>query len=182
MAEFNQRDNNSLIATESNTVEKTVDETGSKRWRYIAAGLAIVSLIAINALYNAGTRPEENKPVPRVVQNPTAQPDPQPEPTPGVGQADPAQETQEGVNVVLRVTENESWMQVVADGNTVFSGLVAPGEMKNFKAREAIFLHVGNAGAVEASVNGQDLGRLGEKGKVVRRDFFAGQPPEAERG
>lgn len=151
-----------------------------KKWKYLVAGLAVVTLLGVNAFYNTD-RTEENKPdLPKSVQKPpatgkTAEP---PKQAPEAGEQPAAQ----GVKVILKVSDNESWMQVVADGNTVFSGMVAPGEMKNFQAQEKIFLHVGNAGAVEVNVNGKDLGRLGEKGKVVKIPFFSGQEPKLNQG
>ncbi|MDO7787464.1 helix-turn-helix domain-containing protein [Desulforamulus aquiferis] len=182
MSEYNSGQEDTPVVVENRVSEEATNLTASKRWRYIVAGFAVVALIGINAIYNAGARPEQNKPdVPRVVEGQPGDANNAGTPSSN-GQSQGPVQPNDGVRVVLRVTENESWMQVVADGNTVFSGLVAPGEMKDFQAREKIFLHVGNAGAVEANVNGQDLGKLGEKGKVVKKDFFAGQTPEVDRG
>lgn len=178
MSEYSSGQEATHIASENKVIDKQTD-AGSKRWRYLIAGLAVVSLIAINTIYNAGTGQEQNKPnLPRVVDRQPAQPGNNATTSPV---QEPAPLT-DGVRIVLKVNETESWIQVIADGNTVFSGLVAPGEMKDFQAREKIFIHVGNAGAVEVNVNGQDLGRLGEQGKVVKKDFFAGQNSENDRG
>ncbi|SHE42475.1 helix-turn-helix domain-containing protein [Desulforamulus putei] len=162
--------------------------TGSKKWRYAAAGLAIIALLAFNALYHIGDKPEDNKPeLPNTVQQPPANnannnaaPNNPPNNTPPEATQPPRQV--EGVRVVLKVTDSQSWMQIVADGKTVFSGMVNPGETKDFQADEKIYLHVGNAGAVEVNVNGKDLGRLGEPGKVRRQTFNAGEEPQLTRG
>lgn len=162
-------------------VETKIDDSepiisGGKKWRYVAAGVAVVSLLVFNSLYSAGKRAEDNKPeLPKTVQK---------QPTENNKNIAPPQTPAqiEGVRVVLKVTDKESWMRVEADGNTVFSGLVEPGEMKDFQAQEKIFLHVGNAGAVQVNVNGKDLGRLGENGKVVKVPFTAGEEPKLTQG
>lgn len=167
----------------SPVVEMKVHEdepvVGSKRWKYLVAGLAVVSLLAFNAVYNANKKPVDNRAeVPNVIQKQPAQ-------NANVknnATKEKEQTKAEGVRIVLKVTDTQSWMQVEADGNTVFSGLVAPGEMKDFAAQEKIFLHVGNAGAVEVNVNGKDLGRLGENGKVVKIPFTAGEDPTLTQG
>ncbi|AEG60187.1 helix-turn-helix domain-containing protein [Desulforamulus ruminis] len=152
---------------------------GGKNLRYLVAGFAIIALLGVHFFYDAG-RPEENKPnLPQTAQQ---QQQTQPENNTGAGNQPPQEQTVEGVRVTLKVMDGQSWMQIVADGNTVFSGTVSPGETKDFQAQEKIYLHVGNAGAVEVNVNGKDLGRLGQTGKVVRNTFYSGQEPEVNRG
>ncbi|ABO50452.1 conserved hypothetical protein [Desulforamulus reducens MI-1] len=157
--------------------------SGNKMWRYVAAGLAIVSLLAFNTFYNNSGQTKDNKPdLPKTAQdnlNSSAEKTPSQINVPTKPRTP---QEMDGVRVVLKVTEKQSWMQVEADGNTVFSGLVGAGEMKDFKAQEKIFLHVGNAGVVEVNVNGKNLGRLGENGKVVRIPFNAGEDPKLTQG
>jgi cytoskeletal protein RodZ len=73
-----------------------------------------------------------------------------------------------GVTVEARAT-GRVWAQVEADGQVVFSGILQTSEKKTWKADRTLLLHVGNAGLVEVTHNGQTLGKLGPPGEVVKR-------------
>lgn len=77
----------------------------------------------------------------------------------------------EGVQLVLRVKDQDCWVKVVADNRPIFTGTLTPGQEKSFEAKEKIGLVLGNAGAVEVTYNGQDLGALGPISKVVTKEF-----------
>ncbi|MFZ5647970.1 MAG: helix-turn-helix domain-containing protein [Bacillota bacterium] len=81
----------------------------------------------------------------------------------------------QGVNLVLNVTENRSWMYVEVDGKPAFTGFMDSGQMKEFKGSEKIILKLGNAGVVQVEVNGQKMGVLGSFGQVVTKEFMAPQ-------
>ena len=89
-----------------------------------------------------------------------------------------------GVEVELRIVEY-SWLRVVVDGQEVFAGSLEEGTTRTWRGRESIALRCGNAGGVEATVNGEPLGLLGERGQVVDVEWFAEgvtptpTPPEA---
>lgn len=80
-----------------------------------------------------------------------------------------------GVNLVLNVTENRSWMYVEVDGKEAFTGFLASGQIKEFKGNEKIIIKLGNAGVVQVEVNGQKMGVLGSFGQVVTKEFQAPQ-------
>ncbi|AQS59311.1 helix-turn-helix domain-containing protein [Desulforamulus ferrireducens] len=180
MQEYNMlTNNNPAPAVETKEIEPVSISGGSKKWRYLAAGAAVVALLAFNAFYDSNKRAEDNKPeLPQTVQENTVEQKGNSNNSPQLSTPQPVQ----GVRVVLKVNDNPSWMQVVADGNTIFSGTVAPGEMKDFQAEEKIFLHVGNAGAVEVNVNGKNLGRMGALGKVEKKTFTVDDDPNMTRG
>ncbi|SHK64500.1 protein of unknown function [Desulforamulus aeronauticus DSM 10349] len=183
MMEYNLMANNAPppVVVESKEIEREPVAGGGKKWRYLAAGAAVVALLAFNALYNTDKRAEDNKPdIPQTVQQEPAGQSSTPENnnTPKDTVPQPVQ----GVRVVLKVSDDPSWMRVEADGNTIFSGTLEPGQMKDFQAEQRIFLHVGNAGAVEVSVNGKDLGRLGAVGKVEKKTFTVGEEPNLTQG
>ncbi|WP_238473059.1 helix-turn-helix domain-containing protein [Desulforamulus profundi] len=74
MNEFSQINNEAPPEVEKDKHEAEPTDTGSKKWRYVAAGVALISLLAFNALYNIGDRPEDNKPeLPKTVQQPPAE-------------------------------------------------------------------------------------------------------------
>ncbi|MGI5836256.1 MAG: helix-turn-helix domain-containing protein [Chloroflexota bacterium] len=87
----------------------------------------------------------------------TATPLPTPSPTPS-----------QGVVVIARITDR-CWMRVIADGQTsspLFEGELDAGDTRTWKARDRIDMRVGNAGAIEVTVNGMFQGKLGASGEV----------------
>ncbi len=80
---------------------------------------------------------------------------------------------QKGVSLVLNVVQDSCWMRVVVDGETKFTGELTANQSRSFHAKERIELKLGNAGAVQVQVNGRDLGYLGSKGEVIKREFIA---------
>ncbi len=73
----------------------------------------------------------------------------------------------DGVAMVLEF-EQDSWTEVYADGQPVFSGLSRRGTKQRFEAREGFRLTLGNAGGVRVTVDGRPLEPLGGDGQVVR--------------
>jgi cytoskeletal protein RodZ len=76
--------------------------------------------------------------------------------------------TGEGVTVTLEPQEHV-WVRVQADGLVVFAGLMAPEEGQTWSAQESILVETGNGAAVTATVNGNELGSLGDRGEIVAR-------------
>jgi len=72
------------------------------------------------------------------------------------------------------VATDRSWVRTVADGVTVYEGFLNAGDRQTWQARHQLTLKIGNASAVDVSVNGQPLGRLGNPGDVVDKTFTAG--------
>ena len=77
--------------------------------------------------------------------------------------------------LVLRVevVGSRSWLLVLADGQRVFAGILEPGAVQTWSARERISLRSGDAGAVQVRLNGEDLGLFGEVGEVVEKEWTA---------
>jgi hypothetical protein len=69
------------------------------------------------------------------------------------------------VDLVIRTSE-ESWVQAVADGKTIFSETLPAATEKHVTASRRIKLTVGNAGGVEVTYNGATLPDIGGPGKV----------------
>jgi transcriptional regulator with XRE-family HTH domain len=139
--------------------------------RFLLSAGVIVLLVVFNSLYGAirgGWSVSEAPPSgPGVgVQNPPAV---EPEPVPEEKPEPPA--VIEGLDLVLQVVDGSCWMRVSVDGQQAFEGMVPAGQTMSFKAEEIIGLRLGNAGAVLVQLNGEDLGRLGQRGEVVSREF-----------
>jgi cytoskeleton protein RodZ len=92
---------------------------------------------------------------------PTFTPSPSPTPSPPI---------YTGIFLEL-VFSDTSWIQVTVDGVRQFQGELDAGTYKSWYGEERMELRIGNAGAVEVTVNGQKLGMLGAPGEVVDRVF-----------
>lgn len=73
------------------------------------------------------------------------------------------------------IARQRVWMQVIADGRTVFSGRTTPGTAYPFSGVERIEVTGANAAALQIYFNQQDLGTLGSVGQIVRLVFTPGQ-------
>jgi cytoskeleton protein RodZ len=69
------------------------------------------------------------------------------------------------VDLIIHTNE-ESWVQAVADGKTIFSETLPASSEKHVTASRGITLTVGNAGGVEVTYNGAALPDIGGPGKV----------------
>ena len=58
------------------------------------------------------------------------------------------------------------WISITADGEREWQGTLKPNQSRRVQAAETIRLTVGNAGGVELTLNGKDLGALGREGEV----------------
>ena len=66
----------------------------------------------------------------------------------------------------------ETWVGLTnADGQSIFNGHIAEGQIAAFNDLKILKVVIGNAGAVKLNLNGTDLGVAGADGEVVRLDF-----------
>ena len=78
----------------------------------------------------------------------------------------------DGVEVTLKGVNGLSWVAVSdSSGTTQYSGRIRQGESMTFKDDQLIYLVIGNAGALQLNVNGEDLGVPGKVGEVLRLEF-----------
>ena len=74
---------------------------------------------------------------------------------------------------ILNVNPNakdQCWMQITVDGQKTETTM-SEGQIQDIKATQSIQLNLGNAGVVNITLNGQDLGTMGKQGQVVKKDF-----------
>ncbi len=83
----------------------------------------------------------------------------------------PTPEFYTGVNIELLVKE-KAWLQIRVDGAKAFEGVMAPGTRRSWRGEERVEVRCGNAGGVEAIVNGESIGLLGEEGQVVDMEWL----------
>ena len=84
----------------------------------------------------------------------------------------------QGIVVSAQATDR-SWVRVVSDGAVVFEGFLSAGDHQVWHGKHQVSVRLGNASALDLSVNGQPLGRLGNPGDVVERTFSSGAPAAA---
>jgi cytoskeletal protein RodZ len=72
--------------------------------------------------------------------------------------------------LTVKLSEN-SWLRVLVDGQNVMEGVFPQGTVRTFHGNKAL-VRIGNAGGVAVDVNGKSVGRLGNSGDVVERNFY----------
>ena len=77
-----------------------------------------------------------------------------------------------GVEVMLKGVNGLSWVAISdSTGTTLFSGRIRQGESRTFTDNQLLYVVIGNAGAINLTVNGEDLGVPGRVGEVIRLEF-----------
>jgi len=77
---------------------------------------------------------------------------------------------------VVIVANDRTWVRTIADGVIVYDGFVSPGERQAWQAHHQVVIRVGNASALDVTINGLSLGRFGTSTDVAERTFTAGTP------
>ncbi len=74
--------------------------------------------------------------------------------------------------VKVSATRGTTWLYVSnQDGTSIFSGQIRKGNSKEFSASEELNLRVGNAGGVDITLNGENVGPIGANGEVVNLTY-----------
>ena len=151
----------------SKVVGEIHGETGGSSSKLIVAAVVIIAALAGGAwsfLSSDGGDVATKPPV-------QTQQKPQPEnPTP-VANANPAPPAPiDGVKVEAKFNDR-CWTLATVDGTVVLEGVVEAGENLSWEGKQNINLRLGNAGAVELTHNGQNLGVQGGVGDVVDKTF-----------
>jgi cytoskeleton protein RodZ len=136
--------------------------------RTTTATIARSTVAATIAATAPGTAtPEEATPTQELSPTPTPTPSLTPSPPPSLTPTEPIY-----TGIFLELLFNDiSWIQVTVDEIRQFQGELEAGTYRSWYGEERIELRVGNAGAVDVTVNGQKIGPLGEPGEVVDRIF-----------
>jgi cytoskeleton protein RodZ len=89
-----------------------------------------------------------------------------------VTESGPVAKKIDGVEVTLKGVNGLSWVAVNdSSGATQYSGRIRQGESMTFTDDQLLYLVIGNAGAIQLIVNGEDLGVPGKVGEVLRLEF-----------
>jgi len=141
----------------------------------IALALLVLAAV-IGALYYVGTRSQP-------AENPSEDPAPaqeeqaeEPAATPETTAAQSSNETTaapETVQATVTVRDAPAGLTITSDGNVVYEQFTQPGFSQTFEAQDLLSVSTSNAGSVEVEVDGQNIGRLGNYGQPVTREFQA---------
>jgi len=100
---------------------------------------------------------------------PTPTPVPTATPTPTMTPS-PAPSEPQGIELTAQVIER-AWVLVSVDGVVDFQGVLEEGETRQWRGERSIGFRCGNAGGILITIDGEELGPLGERGQVVNQTW-----------
>lgn len=135
------------------------EKSGSKKFM-ILLGIMFVFLGGVYiAFMDDGT---ENAPKQETVKVETAKPA-------------PVEKKYDGVEITAKALEN-CWISVKVDGQPAFEGTIEKGKEMSWQGKENVDILAGNAGGIQITFNGKDIGTLGQMGQVEERSFKKDEP------
>jgi cytoskeletal protein RodZ len=82
-------------------------------------------------------------------------------------------EKKSGVEIVVKIDSNPTWLSIESDGNLVYSGTMLPGAVQNFKGEKEVRITSGKANQTLIRVNGGAEKKLADDPGIVRDVVFA---------
>lgn len=151
-----------------NNITKVPHERKNISWKVPAtSSLAILLVVGVVQIVQSNT---SDQPTPQAVASATPT-ELSPTPTvtePTVEPSAPASAAK--VSMALSASSSVR-VDIVIEGTHVFKGQMLAGESKSFDSDSSISVYFSDAGALDVTVNGENLGRLGDAGEVLRRTF-----------
>jgi cytoskeletal protein RodZ len=154
-----------------NNVTMPYQEPKRISWKVLAAGSAAVLILFAGVQFFFSNVDNGNEPEIFIATSAT----PSQEAVESVAPSPPASpEIAGGVNVELVASRGTTWLLATNEnGEVLFSGQVRQGSSKSFSEATQVNLRVGNAGGVDISVNGKDVGSIGVNREVVNLTYNA---------
>lgn len=154
--------------------QQNIDEAPPKSdsKKYLAAAVALIAILLGGIFYafsgsdSEGVEVAQKTNPPAVVENKTVTPAPQPVTPPPAPVAPPVND----VNIKATFSD-DCWTRVTVDGDLVFEGMINAGQTFDWKGTQSVNILLGNAGAAQIIMNGQNIGTIGGDGDVVERTF-----------
>lgn len=140
-----------------------------KKISLLFALMVLVILALIIVMYFVFRKDENPPPNATKIQSTPQEIQEKPITTPPVTQEEPEIKQVE-LNIEIMV-QQETWLEIYADQVMLDSGIKSPGERLRFKALQEFLFHIGNAGGITYTINGQEGKGLGDPG-TVRRDIL----------
>jgi len=154
-----------------NNVTMPYQEPKRISWKVLAAGSAVVLILFAGVQFFFSNVDNGNEPEIFIATSAT----PSQEAVESVAPSTAASpEIIGGVNVELVASRGTTWLLATNEnGEVLFSGQVRQGSSKSFSEATQVNLRVGNAGGVDISVNGKDVGSIGANREVVNLTYNA---------
>ena len=154
-----------------NNVTMPYQEPKRISWKVLAAGSAVVLILFAGVQFFFSNVDNGNEPEIFIATSAT----PSQEAVESVAPSTVASpEITGGVNVELVASRGTTWLLATNEnGEVLFSGQVRQGSSKSFSEVTQVNLRVGNAGGVDISVNGKDVGSIGANREVVNLTYNA---------
>ena len=154
-----------------NNVTMQYQEPKRISWKVLAAGSAAVLILFAGVQFFFSNVDNGNEPEIFIATSAT----PSQEAVESVAPSTAASpEITGGVNVELVASRGTTWLLATNEnGEVLFSGQVRQGSSKSFSEATQVNLRVGNAGGVDISVNGKDVGSIGANREVVNLTYNA---------
>lgn len=86
-----------------------------------------------------------------------------------VDESSPAQKTNTKINLTAA---EKVWLQVVLDGNRVFSGILAKNNEKEYDFKDRMYLKIGNGSALKVKIGDQLYGPWAAAGEIAEVEFL----------
>lgn len=154
-----------------NNVTMPYQEPKRISWKVLAAGSAAVLILFAGVQFFFSNIDNGNEPEIFIATSAT----PSQEAVESVAPSTAASpEITGGVNVELVASRGTTWLLATNEnGEVLFSGQIREGSSKSFSEATQVNLRVGNAGGVDISVNGKDVGSIGANREVVNLTYNA---------
>ena len=150
-----------------NPVEKVKAKSGANWSLLMAAALGVIAIVSVGTIIVSAI----NSPGTEVSAESVATPKPQ------VADRNESENLTAaaplpGVDVLIQANGASSWVRATdLNDAELFEGIIKDGQEKRIGSTEGVKLLLGNAGALNLTVNGQVLGKAGGNGEVVRVEF-----------
>jgi len=133
----------------------------------VAGACAVIYSVWIEkSLVPAGLGPAESRPSPLTQDEPVPAPAETQTPAPAPPPQRPAAPAPEGPLWFEIAARETTWVRVKAADETLFEGLLEPGERRRFVGLTLATMRVGNAGGLILTVNGRPYGPVGPPGGI----------------
>ena len=133
----------------------------------VAGACAVIYSVWIEkSLVPAGLGPAESRPSPLTQDEPVPAPAETQTPAPAPPPQTPAAPAPEGPLWFEIAARETTWVRVKAADETLFEGLLEPGERRRFVGLTLATMRVGNAGGLILTVNGRPYGPVGPPGGI----------------
>jgi len=154
-----------------NNVTMPYQEPKRISWKVLAAGSAAVLILFAGVQFFFSNVDNGNEPEIFIATSAT----PSQEAVESVAPSTAASpEITGGVNVELVASRGTTWLLATNEnGEVLFSGQIREGSSKSFSEATQVNSRVGNAGGVDISVNGKDVGSIGANREVVNLTYNA---------